>query len=126
MVRMLVVAGANLQAATRFGGYTPLHVAAEHGSATVVQALVTAGADVNATALRGTTAVMLAAASGDTVAIGALLDGGARVNGREPERGHNALMFAAAANRVPAVRLLLSRGADPSIATTTTDLSALS
>ena len=36
MAHMLVVAGANLSAATRFGGYTPLHVAAERGYAAVV------------------------------------------------------------------------------------------
>ena len=32
LTKMLVVAGANLHAATRFGGYMPLHVAAERGS----------------------------------------------------------------------------------------------
>src|SRR5262245_33876624 len=38
MTQMLIVAGANLQAATRFGGYAPIHVAAERGHAAVVQA----------------------------------------------------------------------------------------
>ncbi len=51
---------------------------------------------------------------------------GAKANARETERGHTALMFAAAANRLPAVKLLLARGADPAIATKLTDLSALS
>ena len=123
---MLLVAGANHRAATRFGGYQPLHVAAERGSATVVRALVTAGADANATTARGTTPLMLAAAAGDTETLGALLEAGAQANARETERGHTALMFAAAANRLPAVKLLLARGADPAIATKLTDLSALS
>src|SRR5215207_169620 len=61
MAHMLVVAGANLSAATRFGGYTPLHVAAERGYAEVVQTLVKGGADANALTVRGTTALMLAA-----------------------------------------------------------------
>ena len=126
MASMLLVAGANHRAATRFGGYQPLHVAAERGSATVVRALVTAGADANATTARGTTPLMLAAAAGDTETLGALLEAGAQANARETERGHTALMFAAAADRLPAVRLLLARGADPAIATKLTDLSALS
>ena len=101
MAHMLVVAGANLRAATRFGGYTPLHVAAERGYAAVVQALVKAGADANATTMRGTTALMMAAGSRRHGALTALLDGGAKSNTRETERGHTALMFAAAANRLP-------------------------
>ena len=104
----------------------PLHVAAERGFAPVVQALVKAGADANATTSRGTTPLMLAAAAGDTGALTALLDAGAKPDATETERGHTALMFAAAANRVPAVKLLLARGADPRIATRVTDLSALS
>ena len=58
---------------------------------------------------------MLAAGSGDTATLTALLDGGAKANARETERGHTALMFAAAANRLPAVKLLLARGADPAL-----------
>lgn len=126
MAEMLVVAGANVAAATRFGGYTPLIVAAERGYAAVVQALIKAGADVNATTLRGTTPLMLAAASGDAATLTALLDAGAQANAREPERGHTPLMFAAASNRLAAVRVLLARGADPNLATRIVDLSALS
>jgi ankyrin repeat protein len=126
MASMLVAAGANLSATTRFAGYTPLHVAAERGYAAVVQALVKAGADPNLRTMRGTTPLMLAGAAGDTGAVSALLDAGAQPNARETERGHTALMFAAAANRLPAVRLLLARGADPTMATKVIDLSALS
>jgi ankyrin repeat protein len=126
MASMLLVAGANHRAATRFGGYQPLHVAAERGYAAVVRTLVKAGADANATTLQGTTPLMLAAQAGDTDTLSALLDGGAKANAKEAERGHTALMFAAAANRLPAVKLLLARGADPTIATTVTDLAALS
>ena len=126
MTQMLIVAGANLQATTRFGGYAPVHVAAERGHADVVRALAKGGADVNAATLNGTTPLMLAAASGDPSSIGALVDAGAQVNAREPERGHTPLMFAAAGNRLPAVKLLLSRGADPAMTTKIVDLSALS
>lgn len=126
LATMLLVAGGNPRAQTRFGAYTPLHVAAEYGHATVVRTLVRAGADARATTSTGATALMLAAGSGDTDAISALLEVGADVNAREADRGHTALMFAAAANRVAAVKLLLKRQADPSIATTMTDLAALS
>jgi ankyrin repeat protein len=126
MASMLLVAGANPRAATRFGGYMPLHVAAERGHAAVVRALVSSGADANAVTGRGTTALMLAASAGDLDTVTALLDAGARTDALETERGHTALMFAAGANRLPAVKLLLARGADPTIATTVTDLSALS
>jgi ankyrin repeat protein len=126
MTGMLVVAGANLRAATRFGGYMPLHVAAERGAAGVVQALLKAGADANTPTGRGTTALMLAASAGDTATLTALLDAGAKPDTLETERGHTALMFAAAADRLPAVKLLLAKGADPKIATKVTNLSALS
>ena len=71
-------------------------------------------------------ALMLAAAAGDTASIATLLDAGAKANATESDRGHTALMFAAAANRLPAVKLLLQRGADPKVATKVTDLAALS
>jgi ankyrin repeat protein len=126
MASMLLTAGANHRATTRFGGYQPLHVAAERGHAAVVRALVKAGADANATTLQGTTPLMLAAQAGDTDTLTALLDAGAQANARETERGHTPLMFASAANRLPAVQLLLARGADPKVATRVTDLNALS
>lgn len=126
MAAMLLTAGANHRATTRFGGYQPIHVAAERGYAAVVSALVASGADANATTIRGTTPLMLAAAAGDTATLTALIDARAKVNATETERGHTALMFAAAANRLPAVKLLVARGADPAIATRVTNLTALS
>ena len=126
MASMLIYGGANVRAATRLGGYTPMHMAAEIGSAPVIAALLKGGADVNALTTTGTTPLMLAAASGDAASVTALLDGGADANALETGRGHTALMFAAAANRVDAVKLLLARGADPTLATKTVDLAGLS
>src|SRR5258705_8915349 len=40
MVTALAAAGANARAGTQFGPYTPLHIAAERGSAPIVKALV--------------------------------------------------------------------------------------
>ena len=61
---MLLYAGANAQATTRLGGYTPLHLASKAGKAEVIAALLDHGAKVNATTSTGATALMLAADAG--------------------------------------------------------------
>ncbi len=56
-----------------------------------------------------------AAISGDTVSIAAALDDGAKIDSldtRRTQNGRRALNWAAWNNRVPAIRLLLARGAD--------------
>ena len=126
LAKMLVVAGANIAARTRLGGYTALHLAAENGSAQLVRVLLSAHADVNAATNVGTTPLMLAAGAGATEVINALFEAGADGNAKEAERGHTALMFAAQNNQVPAVKLLLERGADPKIGTKVIDLAELS
>ena len=111
--RMLVYAGARLEASTRNGNYTPLHLAAQTGKTSVIKALVQAGADVNAvTTAGGATPLHYAAANGNADAIVALLDKGAKVDARESAWSETPLMWAAASNRVNAVQVLLSRGAD--------------
>src|SRR5262249_30285568 len=122
----LLAAGANARAATQFGAYTALHLAAERGSGPVVKALIGAGAPVDARTSTGATALMLAAAAGDTAAMSALIGAGAHVNATESDRLQPPLVFATANNRFDAVVLLLSRGANPNAATALTDLSALS
>ena len=42
---MLLYAGAHLEAVTRLGGYTPLHLASRSGRSSVVEALTAAGAN---------------------------------------------------------------------------------
>jgi ankyrin repeat protein len=75
--RMLIYAGARLEASTRNGNYTPLHLAAQTGKTSVIKALVQAGADVNAvTTAGGATPLHYAAANGNADAIVALLDKG--------------------------------------------------
>ena len=111
--RMLVSAGARLDAVTRNANYTPLHLAAQNGRAEAVKALLAAGANVNAvTSSGGASALHFAASSGDAATVGALIDKGAPVNVREGAFSQTPLMWAAAANRVSAITALVARGAD--------------
>ena len=111
--RMLIYAGARVDAVTRNGNYTPLHLAAKAGSAKAVRALLDAGASANAkTSSGGATALHFAGAQGSVESIGALLDKGATVDAREGAWSQTPLMWAAAYNRLNAVQVLIKRGAD--------------
>ena len=124
ILKMLIIAGANTEAVTRIGDYTPLHVASEAGRGEVVRALLEAGASVEARrAFAGTTPLHLAAAAGSVSSIDALVDFGADIDARESEWGQTPLMFAASRNRVEAVKALLATGADPSLTTSVLQLS---
>ena len=98
---MLLAAGANVQATTRLGDYTPLLLASQGGHA---RGRSTRSSRPAPTRRRrrpaGVTPLMLAAPSGQADAVKALLARGADVNATEPTRGETALMFAAANSRV--------------------------
>ena len=111
--KMLVYAGARVDAVTRNGNYTPLHLAARTGNAAVVRALLDAGASPNAkTTSGGATALHYAAGHGSVETITALLDKGATVDIRDGAWEQTPLMWAAAYNRIDAMAVLLKRGAD--------------
>ncbi len=124
IARMLLDAGADVEAGTRIGRHTPVHVAARNGAEGVVKLLVGFGADPNATTSgSGATPLHLAAGAVDGVAaVKVLLAGGALPDPREASSGQTPLMFAAAANRWEAVKTLLEGGADPSLQTKSTDV----
>jgi ankyrin repeat protein len=115
MAKLLVFAGAEVNAVTRIGAHTPLHVAAEAGSGPVVAVLLEAGADVAAETNTGVTPLHFAALSGNPEAVNALAEKGADVNARERSWGQTPLMFAADRGRVPALKTLIARGADVKI-----------
>ncbi len=125
LAETLLYAGANLEAATRIGQHTPLHVASRTGRPDVVRVLLEAGADPRAATGSGATALHLAAQAGGAEAAAALLDHGADVDAREDTWGQTPLMFAAAANRLGPVRVLMERGADLETATRVVDLPAV-
>ena len=109
--RLLVGAGANANAANRYG-VTPLSLAAANANAAMVELLLDAGADANATLRDGETILMAAARTGNPDAVALILSHGADVNAREQSLGETALMWAAAENHPEAVKLLVDRGAD--------------
>lgn len=118
----LVYAGANLDAVTRLGHHTPLHVAALTGTESVVAILLNGGSDPGARSTSGATPLHLAAQAGNAQAVAALLEHGADPNVLESTWGQTPLMFATAANRIGAVRVLMERGADLELTTRVVDL----
>jgi uncharacterized protein len=123
--RMLIYAGARLDATTRNGSYTPLHLAARSGKAAAVKALIQAGADVSAkTTSGGATALHFAAGQGDVESINALIEKGAKVDEREGAWSQTPLMWAAAYNRAAAIKALVARGADVKLVSKVEDIPA--
>jgi ankyrin repeat protein len=111
-VSLLIRAGAHVKAANRYGA-TPLSEAVTAGSASMVDALLNAGADAKTlTTADGETVLMTAARAGNVDAVRLLLERGADVNAREQYKGQTALMWAAAERHPAVVKLLLERGAD--------------
>ncbi|HEX6050555.1 MAG TPA: ankyrin repeat domain-containing protein [Gemmatimonadaceae bacterium] len=111
--RMLIYAGARVDALTRNGNYTPLHLAARAGHVPAVRALLEGGANANAkTSSGGATPLHFAAAQGNTESIAVLLDRGAAVDAREGAWEQTPLMWAGAYNRVNAIKALIGRGAN--------------
>jgi ankyrin repeat protein len=109
-VRVLLDAGANVNARTIISSWTPLMAAASEGKIEIMRILFDRGADINAENPGGTTALTIAARNGHTDTVQVLLDRGADVNQRSPD-GVSALSAAAAFGQTHIVRLLLSKGA---------------
>ena len=112
-VKLLLGAGAKIEAGTRNGSYTPLMLASQAGRGAAIKALIKAGANVKATTTSGgATPLHFAAANGDSTSVAALLDAHATVDAQDSAFKETPLMWAADANRVQAIRLLVAHGAD--------------
>jgi len=79
-IKRLIAAGANPNAYEGTCGVTPLHLAAIHGRAAVITALLKAGAHVNGTNSYGFTPLLYTGASDYTAALDVLIAAGADVN----------------------------------------------
>ncbi len=111
IVELLLRAGANVKAATRYG-VTPLTLACTNGNGALVERLLDAGADPNLPLPGGETPLMTAARTGRLAAVKALLSRGASVDGKDDVRGQTALMWAAADGHADVVQTLIASGAD--------------
>ena len=114
VVRSLLEEGADVNAA-RGDGLTALHLAAEGGRQAVAEALMAAGAAVDAgTRIGGYTPLHVAARGGHGAVVLRLLEAGADPNARTTNSGVTALHLAAGATGGrSAVAALLDHGADP-------------
>ncbi|KAL8632574.1 hypothetical protein Q9189_001726 [Teloschistes chrysophthalmus] len=115
-IRLLVANGANLTVERDDSVYkSALHAAACYGMADNVRVLIELGADVGLQGGRWGTCIQAAAAKGQTETIAALLDAGADVNVHHLRYYGSALIAAINNSNHDAVRLLLERGADPTL-----------
>ena len=103
--RVLLDAGADVNAPVAKGGYTPLMLASTSGSSELAASLIEHGAKVNAANPAGVTALMIAAAGNHSTIAGLLLRSGADVNARS-EDGRTALSIAQANSSDAVVKIL--------------------
>jgi uncharacterized protein len=96
-------------------GTTPLHWAVQQDRLDIVQALISAGANVNAKNRYGTPPLVVAAANGNASITKALLKAGADVRVMVPETG-SVLIAAARTGNPEVIQLLLAAGADVNFA----------
>lgn len=119
LARILLEAGADPDVANSYG-IGPLALAIENGSQEIVRLLLDNGADPEVRRESGETPLMTAARMNQVGVMELLLSHGADANAREHRFGQTALMWAA--GNPAAVRLLLERGANPSVTTRTWDV----
>ncbi|QRG07554.1 ankyrin repeat domain-containing protein [Xanthobacter dioxanivorans] len=98
--------------ATVENAMTPLMKACREGLGEVVDALIAAGAALDARNMDGNTALWLACVGGHLDIIDRLADAGITIDNRN-DNGATSLMYASSAGKAEVVEKLLARGADP-------------
>ena len=92
-------------------GVSPIYLACLNGNATLVSALLDAGADPNSRVSGGETVLMTASRCGSVETVDALINSGAQINAKE-RNDQTAAMWAAAEGHVEVIKSLLKAGAD--------------
>jgi ankyrin repeat protein len=105
----LIDNGANVKFTTQDGS-TPLHLAAEHGSKTIIQQLLGKGAYID-TQTNGCTPLYLAAQYGRQVVTRFLIDQGANKDVK-CKNEYTPLHIAVEMNHLPIVQILVTSGAN--------------
>ena len=111
IIRVLLEAGADVNANSQSRESTPLMAAAGNGQAEAVQFLINSGADLEAKDSPGRTCLFRAVESGDKKTVQVLIDSGADVNVSD-DWGVTPLICAAVGNSIELVKILLAAGAD--------------
>ncbi len=111
-VRLLLLAGARVNASEGWNGQTALHWAAAEGQGAVVETLIEGGADIRQRSNAGSTPFMFAVRKGDERSVRAFLAAGADVNEKRPDLA-TPLLIAIVNGHEDLVDLLLEKGADP-------------
>lgn len=93
-------------------GTTAIHWAVHHDAVATVEALIRAGANVNAATDAGVTPLWVACTSNARVSIVRLLVGAGAEPSVAPDTGETPLMWCARTNAVDAMKALVARGAD--------------
>jgi ankyrin repeat protein len=109
-IRLLLKAGADVNASNRYG-VTPLSLAVTSGDLATVKELLKAGADAKRALVEGETVLMTAARTGNAKIVRALIAHGADLEARESYYGETALIWAVAENHAETVAALLDAGA---------------
>ncbi|CAN0031393.1 unnamed protein product, partial [Ectocarpus sp. 12 AP-2014] len=112
VTRMLVNAGANLEAGELNGGWTPVMMAAYKGHSKILRILLNKGADLSVVDKRGTTALILSAGYGHVAVTRMLVNAGADLDEAD-SAGFTPLHIAAVNDHSEVIKTLANAGANP-------------
>ncbi|MBI4699077.1 MAG: ankyrin repeat domain-containing protein [Nitrospirae bacterium] len=112
IVKLLLAAGAEVNAVRKDNGATPLLFATQQGHAEVVKLLLEANAGVNDASKDGRTPLLIASQKGHEEVVKLLLAAKADVNVMDKDTGRTPLFMASQDGHTGVVKLLLDKGAD--------------
>ena len=116
MCKYLISTGGNVNVAHySYLSWTPLHVAANNGHASVIDVLIQNGADTETRDSNGDTPLCLAAQNGHTKVCERLIQNGAKIDAQNRKNGRTALHVAAVHGNNDVYRILVKANANAHI-----------